>query len=106
MGFFDLFRRPDINAGVEKFRSTPGAVLLDVRDDVEFRGGHIPGSINIPIDRIGTVKDRIRDRRTPVFTYCLGGHRGGKAARALKAMGYQNAMSIGGVIRYKGELER
>ena len=31
MGFFDLFRRPDINAGVEKFRSIPGAVLLDVR---------------------------------------------------------------------------
>ena len=106
MGFFDLFRRPDINTGVEKYRSTPGAVLLDVRDEVEFRGSHIPGSINIPVNRIGTVKDRIRDRKTPVFTYCLGGHRSGKAARALRAMGYRNAVSIGGVSRYTGELER
>ena len=106
MGFFDFFRRPDINAGVEKFRSIPGAVLLDVRDDAELRGGHIPGSMNIPIDRIGTVKEKIKDRETHIFTYCLGGHRSGQAARALKAMGYQNTVCIGGVTRYKGELER
>ena len=106
MGFFDFFRRPDINAGVEKFRSIPGAVLLDVRDDAEFRGGHIPGSMNIPIDRIGTVKEKIKDRETHIFTYCLGGHRSGQAARALKKIGYKNVLCIGGVTRYEGELER
>ena len=68
--------------------------------------GHIPGSMNIPIDRIGTVKEKIKDRETHIFTYCLGGHRSGQAARALKAMGYQNTVCIGGVTRYKGELER
>ena len=38
-----LFKREDINAGVEECRSTPGAVLLDVREADEFRAGHIPG---------------------------------------------------------------
>ena len=106
MSFLDLFRRPDINAGVEKFRNTPGAVLLDVREPDEFRGGHIPGSVNIPVGQIGMVRERIPDTKTLVFTYCLGGHRSGKAVRALRAMGYRNAVSIGGVGRYTGELER
>ena len=34
---FNLFRRPDINRGVEEFRNIPGALLLDVRTPEEFR---------------------------------------------------------------------
>ena len=31
MGFFDLFKSPDINQGISRFQSVKGAVLLDVR---------------------------------------------------------------------------
>ena len=41
MGFFDLFRQPDINQGVEEYRAVPQAVLLDVRTPEEYRGGQI-----------------------------------------------------------------
>ena len=48
MGIFGFLKRSDIDAGVEKFKKTPGSVLIDVRNAEEFKSGHIPGSINIP----------------------------------------------------------
>ena len=35
MGFFDFFRQPDVNQGVNNYKNTPGAVLLDVRTPQE-----------------------------------------------------------------------
>ena len=42
MGFFDLFKSPDINQGISRFQSVKGAVLLDVRTRGEYAQGHIP----------------------------------------------------------------
>ena len=36
MGFFDRFKAPDLNDGLTRFRETPGAVLLDVREADEY----------------------------------------------------------------------
>ena len=52
MGLFDGWKMPDIGQGVEEFRATPGAVLLDVRSRQEFQEGHIPGSQNIPLSSL------------------------------------------------------
>ncbi len=41
MGLFTMFRNAEINAGVEEFRKTKGAVLLDVRTAEEYREGHV-----------------------------------------------------------------
>ena len=49
MSILDLFRRPDINDGLRRFESTPGAVLLDVRTAEEYAAGHLPGSRNLPL---------------------------------------------------------
>ncbi len=46
---FELFRKKDINQGVEEWKSTEGAILLDVRTKEEYRTYHIDGSINIPL---------------------------------------------------------
>ncbi len=106
MGLFDFLMGPDINAGVEAYKQTPGAVLLDVRDPSEYRSGHIPGSINIPVSNIQAAQSKIQDRNTPIFTYCLSGGRSSSAASALKQMGYVNVQNIGGIGRYKGPKER
>ena len=53
MGFFDFLKGPDINQGIAEYRGTQGAVLLDVRTAQEYRGGHIPGSKNIPLQSLG-----------------------------------------------------
>ena len=57
MGFFDFLKGPDINQGIAEYRGTQGAVLLDVRTAQEYRGGHIPGSKNIPLQSLGRAGD-------------------------------------------------
>ena len=96
-----LFGRANINEGVGECRGTPGAVLLDVREADEFRSGHIPGAVNVPLSRINSIsipKDK------PFFVYCLRGTRSRQAVSALKRMGY-TAKSIGGIASYKGQVE-
>ena len=54
MGFFDFLKGPDIQAGLERFRATSGAILLDVREADEYAAGHIPGSLNLPLSAQST----------------------------------------------------
>ncbi|MBR1919121.1 MAG: rhodanese-like domain-containing protein [Spirochaetales bacterium] len=106
MGFFDFFRTPDINEGVEEFRKTEKAFLLDVRTKDEYAQGHIPGSINLPLDEIATVADIISDRSAPVFVHCLSGGRSAAAVSHMERLGYTNVKNIGGIGSYRGEIER
>ena len=106
MGFFDLFKKPDIYAGLEQCKATPGAVLLDVREANEFAAGHIPGSINLPLSAIDTAETLIPDFDTPIFAYCLVGSRSARAVTRLHALGYEKAVSIGGIRGYKEALEQ
>ena len=106
MSFFDLFKLPDVNRGVEEFQRTSGAVLLDVRTPEEYRSGHIPGSKNIPlqtIDRVGSVAE---NKDTTLYVYCQSGARSRQAAGMLKQMGYTNVNNIGGIAAYAGKVER
>ena len=96
MGLFNFFRNTaDINTGVAEYETNDGAVLLDVRTLEEYRDGHIDGSINIPLDRISSVENTVKDKSTPLYVYCLSGGRSGQAVSYLKQIGYTNAKSIG-----------
>ena len=106
MGLFSFFKKTDINAEVELCRNTPGAVLIDVRTKEEYAAGHIPGSINIPADKILGTLSLINDLTVPVYVYCLRGTRSMRAAAQLRAMGYTNIKSIGGIVSYRGTLEK
>ena len=88
---------------MEECRRTPGAILLDVREVDEFNSGHIPGAVNVPLSRIGTI-DAPKDR--PLYVYCLRGTRSRQAVSALKQMEYAEVRGIGGITAYKGQLER
>ena len=41
MGFFDFLKQANINQGIEEYKKTAGAVLLDVRTPQEYQEGHI-----------------------------------------------------------------
>lgn len=56
MGFFDFFKQTNINQGIEEYKRTAGAVLLDVRTPKEYQEGHIPESKNVPLQRMGYSK--------------------------------------------------
>ncbi len=104
MGLFSFLKARDINVGVRDFRSTEGAVLLDVRTHEEYADGHIEGSINIPLQRIETAERIIRDKDTPLFVHCRSGGRSAEATGILKRMGYTNVEDIGGIMSYNGKV--
>ena len=106
MGLFDVFKKNDINQGLNVYKETEGAVLLDVRTPEEVADGRIPGSINIPLQRLDDVEDAVEDLDTPLFVYCQSGMRSRKAVVRLEQMGYTNVTDLGGIMAYRGELER
>ncbi len=105
MGIFDLFKGVDINSELEEMKSMKDAVLLDVRTINEYSNGHIPGSINVPVEEISNIKNVISNLDTPVYVYCLRGSRSKSAVNSMKSMGYTNTKSIGGIASYKGRIE-
>lgn len=89
MGLFDLFaRRPALSEGLEQYRNTSGAVLLDVRTPEEYRDGHLPGAKNLPLDRLDTIAE---PSGSPLFVY---------AAVGCGAPG-QSPAGAGGVFRHR-----
>lgn len=93
-----LFR--NINKGLQEYKATPGAVLVDVREVDEFKTGYIPGAVNAPLSMI-TSSNLPKDK--PLFLYCLRGTRSKQAAEILKRMGY-TVKSIGGISGYRGAI--
>ncbi len=58
---------------LEEFRSRQAAVLVvDVRDELAFKVGHIPGAISVPLAQVEQRAGDIRARAggKPIVTYC------------------------------------
>ena len=91
MGFFDLFKHTDINQGVAQFQQTSNAMLVDVRTPEEYRDGHIPGSINVPLQQIEDIDLEVSDMSTPLFVYCRSGARSRQATAMLQEMGMKKS---------------
>ena len=70
--------------------------LLDVREQDEWDAGHIEGAQHIPLGQLGgRFVDVPRDRT--VVTVCRVGSRSDRAAKGLRAGGYQAENLDGGV---------
>lgn len=106
MGLFDFLVGSDINQGVIQYQNTPDALLVDVRERDEYAQGRIPGSKNVPLSALQTIAEVCGDKDAPLFVYCLSGARSRQATAQLQSMGYTNVINIGGINRYRGEVER
>lgn len=92
---------------VEQMINEGGWVVLDVREPDEFQEGHIPGAMNIPRGFIEVKADhdhhkkdpRMQDRKQKFICYCGGGTRSLLAAKTLKEMGFDDAVSMAGGYR-------
>lgn len=72
--------------------------LIDVRSTEEYKDGHIPNSISMPLHILDTVvRDRVKDKDAKIIVYCLSGGRSSKAASILSDMGYVNVYNLGGI---------
>jgi phage shock protein E len=72
-----------------------GAVVIDVRTSYEFDLGHVPKSINIPVDRISANVERIKDMKKPVIFCCATGARSGQAVQITKERGLNEVYNGG-----------
>ncbi|HOY41740.1 MAG TPA: rhodanese-like domain-containing protein [Chitinophagales bacterium] len=61
--------------------------IIDVRSYGEFMGGHVAGSINIPLQEITQRLDEIKALPKPVILCCASGNRSGQAAAFLNHHG-------------------
>ncbi len=72
-----------------------GAIVLDVRTKGEYAGGHIRGSLNIPVDQLSNNTNRFTDKNKAIITCCASGMRSGAAKSMLKSKGYTQVFNGG-----------
>lgn len=84
-------------------------LVIDVRTPDEFRGGHIPNALNLPLGdlsgKVGGLAETLQGYAdTPVFLVCRTSNRAASAARILKDAGLRNLSVInGGMVKWTGQ---
>lgn len=75
------------------------AVFLDIRDDGEYKGGHIPEAIHIPLKQLPERAAELDKFKTvPLIAYCRSGTRTGGVGGILKKHGFENVYNLSGGI--------
>jgi rhodanese-related sulfurtransferase len=85
----------------ERLAKNPHAVLLDVREDLEWQKGHAAEAAHLGkgiFER--DLETRFPDPNTEIIMYCGGGYRSVLTADVAQKMGYRNVWSLMG--GYKG----
>lgn len=82
-------------------------VIVDVRTPDEYKEGHIPNAINIPNETINeTVYNKLKDKNQLILIYCRSGSRSRQSAYKMQKLGYTNLVDFGGIINWKGKIEK
>ena len=103
--FYLWRRRSLISAEDATSLMAEGVDLVDVRSPDEFRGDHLKGSVNLPLDQIEEQAGaQLPNQQRPVLLYCLSGTRSAMAARTLKRLGYEQVHNLGSISRARQTL--
>ena len=85
----------------DRLARNPKTVLMDVREESEWQGGHAAEAIHLGkgiLER--DLEKLIPDVDAEIIMYCGGGYRSALTADAAQRMGYRNVYSLVG--GYKG----
>lgn len=78
--------------------------VVDVRTEEEYKSGHIPGSILVPNEEIGTEQPQeLPDLDSVLLVHCRTGIRSKEASDKLVKIGYKNVYDFGGIIDWPYE---
>ena len=84
----------DVGASLER---PDRARIVDVREQSEWDGGHIPGAEHIVLGTIAEVaQERLARKDEPLVIHCAVGVRSAIAAHQLQELGYTNVRSMAG----------
>jgi rhodanese-related sulfurtransferase len=83
--------------------NTEATVILDVREDSEYKQGHIANAVHIPLGQLAkrlTELDKYRER--PLIAYCRTGNRSNNAAQLLHKHGFTTVHNLaGGIVAWQ-----
>ena len=106
-GSANSYRQISMDEAVEMMKKESGYIILDVRRPDEYDEGHIPGAINVPNEAIGTAEiPELPDKAQLILVYCRSGRRSKEASEKLVKLGYTNVVEFGGILDWKGEIEK
>lgn len=77
--------------------------VIDVRDEKEFRKGHIPTAINLPKDRWHSFEGLTHDKPNVVYCYSLSCMLSARACREFAQNDYPVMELIGGFDEWKAK---
>lgn len=80
-----------------------GATLVDVRSKGEYQGGHIKGSINIPLDSLNSSLAKIKKDKT-IIICCASGMRSASAKSILQSKGFSTVHNGGGWMNLQNKI--
>jgi rhodanese-related sulfurtransferase len=94
--FLKRLSGPQIDVAELEALLAQGAVrVLDVREDREFRGGHVPGAVHVPVKRLPERAATLK-RDKPYAVICQSGSRSRGATSYLLDHGFEGAVSVSG----------
>lgn len=79
------------------------AIMLDVREDNEFKEGHILDAIHIPLGKLaGRVAELDQYKGRDVIVNCRSGHRSASACGRLRKSGFEKVYNLkGGIMAWQ-----
>jgi len=87
----------DLEQAQQHLSSNPKAILVDVREDLEWQKGHAQNAVHLGkgiFER--DLEKTVPDPATELIMYCGGGYRSILTADAAQKMGYKNVFSLKG----------
>lgn len=80
-------------------------IILDVRTQIEYDGGHIKNALLLPDTEIEQKAENVLpNKNAKILVYCRSGNRSATATRKLIEMGYTNVLDFGGIIDWTYEI--
>lgn len=87
--------------GRKQLKQDPNILLIDVRNQEEYSEGHIPNSINIPLEVLEWEISNLQlSPYVPIMVYCKTGIRATSAACILVSLGFITVYNLGGIQRW------
>lgn len=72
---------------LEKLIAENEGTIIDVRTPAEFMGGHVAGSVNIPLNEVPGRLQELSQLKMPLILCCASGNRSGQAEMYLTSLG-------------------
>jgi phage shock protein E len=74
---------------LEEILKSGKGTVVDVRTREEYMGGHVTGSINIPMQEIVARIDEVKALQTPLIFCCASGGRSGQVNSYASQLGIE-----------------